>query len=426
MNFQEMSLSTTLLDAVRESGYVVPTPIQEATVPVAMAGKDVLGCAQTGSGKTAAFVLPILQKLGTGRQKSDDRQIRSLILVPTRELAIQNYDCFVRLGVYTDLCTAVIYGGVSQNPQVEAIKSGVDVLVATPGRLNDLIRQGFISLEKLEIFVLDEADRMLDMGFIHDVKAIIRLLPRKRQTLLFSATMPKEVEELALGLLNDPVTVKVDPVTGTGKKIKQSVYFVARENKKKLLFYLLTEGGVSTALVFTRTKGNADQIARFLNKNGIDAMAIHGDKSQTARQKALSSFKAGKIGVLVATDIAARGIDIVELPYVVNYNIPEEPETYIHRIGRTGRAGQGGAAISICSAEELKDWRAIEKLTKASIFTADCEWSVKDMLPCERVRQTRPPQATAKSEKRSAAKPSKMPRENKKKRRPFSDSVKHP
>lgn len=382
MNFNEMNLIAPLVDAVKKSGYDTPTPIQTETIPLILEGKDILGCAQTGTGKTAAFVLPILQHLAKGNAegvKPSRRPIRALILAPTRELAIQNYDAFVEFGKELSIKSAVVFGGVNQSRQVEALRRGVDVVVATPGRLCDLIRQGFISLNRLEIFVLDEADRMLDMGFIRDVKTVISLLPEKRQTLLFSATMPKEVEELALSLLRNPATVKISPVTSTVDKIEQFVYFLPRENKKDLLLHLLYEKGVSTALVFTRTKGGADQIARILSKNGIKAMAIHGNKSQNARQMALSSFKNGKISVLVATDIAARGIDISELPFVVNFNVPVESETYIHRIGRTGRAGLGGTAITLCSSDELDDWHAIEKLTKNVVPIGECPWSIKDM-----------------------------------------------
>lgn len=375
-----MNLIPALNSAIEKNGYTNPTPIQEATIPLALAGNDILGCAQTGTGKTAAFALPILQHLTESKKDSTAvRSIRALVLAPTRELAIQNFETFNKLGRGLKLRTTTVFGGVSQVKQVQMLKSGVDILVATPGRLIDLINQGFINLSSLEVFVLDEADRMLDMGFIHDVKRVITLLPEKRQTLLFSATMPKEVESLALTLLKNPKTVKVDPVTSTVDKIKQSVYFVGKDDKKKLLLQLLNEKGVSTALVFTRTKSNADQVVRILNQSKIDAMAIHGNKSQNARQTALNSFKTGRISVLAATDIAARGIDITELPFVINYNIPEEAETYIHRIGRTGRAGLGGTAISMCCSEELGDWRAIERLTKVNIPTSECEWSVKDM-----------------------------------------------
>lgn len=392
-----MNLMPPLVSAVHKNGYHAPTPIQEATVPLVLAGKDVLGCAQTGTGKTAAFALPVLQliaKRKAARQESSRRCIRALVLAPTRELALQNYEAFVLFGKGLPIRTAAVFGGVNQNRQVEELKRGVDVLVATPGRLNDLIRQGFIKLNHVEIFVLDEADRMLDMGFIHDVKAVIALLPEQKQTLLFSATMPKEVEDLALGLLKQPETVKINPVTSTVDKINQSVYFVKKEHKKDVLLHLLQEKGVATALVFTRTKRGADQVAAMLLKHKIKAMAIHGNKSQNARQTALTMFKSGKISVLVATDIAARGIDIIELPFVINYNIPEEAETYIHRIGRTGRAGLGGTAVSLCCSDELDNWRAIEKLTKKVVPAAASPWSIDNMKP------TQPPQKTGRGNRR--------------------------
>lgn len=397
MRFNEMNLMPPLVSAVHKNGYHAPTPIQEATVPLVLAGKDVLGCAQTGTGKTAAFALPVLQliaKRKAARQESSRRCIRALVLAPTRELALQNYEAFVLFGKGLPIRTAAVFGGVNQNRQVEELKRGVDILVATPGRLNDLIRQGFIKLDRVEIFVLDEADRMLDMGFIHDVKAVIALLPEQKQTLLFSATMPKEVEDLALGLLKQPETVKINPVTSTVDKINQSVYFVKKEHKKDVLLHLLQEKGVATALVFTRTKRGADQVVSMLLKHKIKAMAIHGNKSQNARQTALTMFKSGKISVLVATDIAARGIDIIELPFVINYNIPEEAETYIHRIGRTGRAGLGGTAVSLCCSDELDNWRAIEKLTKKAVPVAVSPWSIDDMKP------TQPPKKANRTGKR--------------------------
>lgn len=393
MQFREFDLSEPLQKAIDRFGYTEPTPIQKATIPLALAGDDILGCAQTGTGKTAAFVLPILQRLSHGAfPRTGRRPIRALVLAPTRELALQNFESFRYFGKSVGISSAVIFGGVNQSRQVDALARGVDVLAATPGRLLDLIGQGYISLDKLEIFVLDEADRMLDMGFIHDVKRIISLLPSLRQTMLFSATMPKEVEELALGMLKDPKTVKVDPVTSTVEKIAQSVYFVNREDKKSALLYLLKEKGVRTALVFVRTKSNADQVVRLLKRENIKAMAIHGDKSQKARENALESFKAGEIRVLAATDIASRGIDISELPYVINYNIPEESETYIHRIGRTGRAGLEGTAISLCGSDELLDWRAIEKLISEKVPVAKCPWSIENMQPTAKpAKQPRPP-----------------------------------
>lgn len=391
-----MNLVAPIMNNVEKSEYVTPTPIQLETIPLVLAGNDILGCAQTGTGKTAAFVLPILQRLlGENRAKNSHtfRRIRALVLAPTRELAIQNYDTFLRFGKGLNLRTIAVFGGVNQYSQVQALKSGVDILVATPGRLIDLINQGFVALNDLEIFVLDEADRMLDMGFIHDVKRVISLLPSPRQTLLFSATMPKEVENLALGLLTDPKTVKVDPVTSTVDKIEQSVYFVSKDDKKPLLIKLIKDNAMPSVLVFTRTKSGADQVARLLDHSGVAAMSIHGNKSQSARQTALNSFKSGKIRVLAATDIAARGIDIAELPFVINYNIPEVPETYIHRIGRTGRAGLGGTAISLCCSEELLDWRAIQKLIDTHVAVESCEWSIEDMKPTAKPKKVVTPRA---------------------------------
>ena len=319
-----------------------------------------LGCAQTGTGKTCAFAAPILQRLSASRVQG--HPLRALILTPTRELAIQIEESFLAYGKHLPLRCAVIFGGVGQNPQVEALGRGVDILVATPGRLMDLYQQGFVKLDQLEIFVLDEADRMLDMGFIHDVKKILKWLPRKKQTMLFSATMPPEIAELVNSLLHDPVRVAVDPVSSPVEAIEQSVYFVDKNNKTKLLAYLIRELDVKNALVFTRTKHGANKVARDLAKAGITAAAIHGNKSQTARQQALADFKAGKIQCLVATDIAARGLDIEELSHVFNYNLPEVPETYVHRIGRTGRAGREGAAVAFCDFGEKPLLRDIEKL----------------------------------------------------------------
>lgn len=392
MQFQQLNLISPLLKAVQAAGYVSPSPIQEKTIPLVLSGRDVLGCAQTGTGKTAAFALPILQRLHRSRPQGGGRPIRALILTPTRELAIQIFENFRDYGHDLPLRTAVIFGGVGQAPQVEALKAGVDILVATPGRLNDLIGQGFIRLETLEIFVLDEADRMLDMGFLHDVKKVIAQLPKKRQTLFFSATMPPAVEELALGLLTDPATVKISPVTKTVDKIAQSVFFVKKADKVDLLLWLLEERQMEAVLVFNRTKHGANQLAEKLTRAGVQAMAIHGNKSQTARQEALGRFKAGKLRVLVATDIAARGIDVAELPFVINFHVPDTPEAYIHRIGRTGRAGLEGEAITLCCAEELEDWRDIEKHTKQSVPVTTCRWSVTDMQPeAAPPREPRPP-----------------------------------
>ncbi|MEG0770042.1 MAG: DEAD/DEAH box helicase [Ruthenibacterium sp.] len=368
MTFSELNLIPPLLKAAHDAGYETPSPIQEQAIPPVLAGRDLLGCAQTGTGKTAAFAMPILQRLftspacGTGK-----RPIRALILTPTRELALQIDESFADYGKYMKLRPCVIFGGVNQNPQVAKLKAGVDVLTATPGRLNDLIQQGFIHLGDIEVFVLDEADRMLDMGFVHDVKRIIKYLPAKRQTLLFSATMPREIEQLADTLLHDPAKVMVTPPATTVEKIDQSLYFVDKGNKRYLLASLLKNAAVTNALVFTRTKHGADRVVRELSHEGIEAMAIHGNKSQNARQDALGRFKDGRIRVLIATDIAARGIDVSGLSHVFNYDLPNIPETYVHRIGRTARAGQEGIAISFCDFEEKAYLSDIEKLIKTQI-----------------------------------------------------------
>ena len=360
MTFQSLGLCAPILAALKEQGYEAPSPIQEQAIPPALAGRDVLGCAQTGTGKTCAFASPILQRLSEAR--TPDHRLRALILTPTRELAIQIGESFAAYGAHLSLRHTVIFGGVGQNPQVEALGRGVDILVATPGRLMDLYQQGFVRLEDLEIFVLDEADRMLDMGFIHDVKKILKWLPAKKQTMLFSATMPPEIAALVNSLLHDPAQVAVDPVSSPVEAIRQSVFFVDKCNKTKLLALLIGQLEVKNALVFTRTKHGANKVARDLGKEGLTAAAIHGNKSQTARQQALSDFKAGRIRCLVATDIAARGLDIEDLSHVFNYNLPEVPETYVHRIGRTGRAGREGVAVSFCDFGEKPLLKDIEKL----------------------------------------------------------------
>jgi len=360
MTFRELGLIAPILNALTEQGYETPSPIQRKAIPPALQGRDVLGCAQTGTGKTCAFAAPILQRLN--KNKVNGRPIRALILTPTRELAIQIGESFQAYGRHLKLRSAVIFGGVGQNPQVEALKQGVDILVATPGRLEDLHQQGFIDVSRLEIFVLDEADRMLDMGFIHDVRKILKWLPEKKQTLFFSATIPPEITDLVNSLLHDPVKVAVDPISSPVEAIEQLVYFVDKGNKTRLLAHLVEALEVKNALVFTRTKHGANKVARDLEKAGITAAAIHGNKSQTARQQALADFKAGRIQCLVATDIAARGLDIEELSHVFNYNLTEVPETYIHRIGRTGRAGREGVAVSLCDFPEQELLKGIEKL----------------------------------------------------------------
>lgn len=361
MVFKDLNLIQPLLDALKAEGYTTPTPIQQKAIPLVLDRRDVLGCAQTGTGKTAAFALPILQILKES-PVSHQRKLRSLILSPTRELAIQIGESFAAYGKYTQLKHAVIFGGVPQGTQTKALQKGVDIVVATPGRLLDLLNQGFISLQHIEIFVLDEADRMLDMGFIHDIKKVLTKLPSRKQSLFFSATMGEEIRKLAGSILHDPCKVEVTPVSSAAETVKQSVYFVAKSAKRNLLIHLLKEYSIENALVFTRTKHGADRVAKNLNFAGISAEAIHGNKSQNARQRALQNFRDKKIQVLVATDIAARGIDLEKLSHVFNFELPNEPESYVHRIGRTGRAGESGTAISFCDMEEREYLRSINKL----------------------------------------------------------------
>ncbi len=402
MKFRELGLIDPLVKALEKQGYTDPTPIQEGAIPPALAGRDVLGCAQTGTGKTCAFATPILQRLN-GRTPNP-RVIRALILTPTRELAIQIQDSFEAYGCYLSLRSAVIFGGVGQQPQVDKIRQGLDILVATPGRLLDLHGQGLLDLSHIEIFVLDEADRMLDMGFIHDVRRVIKLLPQKKQTLFFSATMPPEVMDLVNSLLRDYARVAVDPVSSPVEVIRQSLYYVDKANKTKLLAWLLEEQNIPSALVFSRTKHGANRIAQDLNKRGISAAAIHGNKSQTARVQALNDFKAGRVRVLVATDIAARGIDIDQLPCVFNYNLPDVPETYVHRIGRTGRAGHEGIAISFCQFDEQEELKGIEKLLGRKIpVVANHPWPMANFDPPQKDKHGRPVNAED-AEARAAAK----------------------
>ncbi len=360
MSFKNLQLIEPVMKALTEEGYVIPTPIQQQAIPYILAGRDLQGCAQTGTGKTAAFAMPIIQLLH--EQKQHRNGIKVLVLTPTRELAIQIDESFAVYGKYSNLKHTVIYGGVSQLHQVNALKRGIDVLIATPGRLLDLIGQGYIDLRQLGIFVLDEADRMLDMGFINDVKKVITHLPQKRQTLLFSATMPPEIEKLARSMLINPAKVEVTPPATTVDMIDQRIYHTNKVDKTGLLLYLLDDSRIRSALVFTRTKHGADKVVRFLLREKVRSAAIHGNKSQNARQAALNSFKEGKLRVLVATDIAARGIDIDDLTHVFNYDLPDVPETYVHRIGRTGRAGNAGTAIAFCDPEEKAELRDIEKL----------------------------------------------------------------
>jgi ATP-dependent RNA helicase RhlE len=366
MSFQKFNLSSAIMKALEEKGYAEPTPVQDQAIPLILAGRDLLGTAQTGTGKTAAFCIPILQRLISSRGNN----IRALILTPTRELAIQVSDNLKLYGKHLPLSSAVLYGGVSQFNQVRDLKRGADIVVATPGRLLDLISQKIVSLKDLEILVLDEADRMLDMGFVHDVKRIIKMSPATRQNILFSATMPVEVNALVKEILRNPVRVSVDSKVSK-PIIDQSVYFVSRESKRALLKHVIKEREMQTVIVFARTKYGADKIARDLNKVGISAEAFHGDKSQQARQRALTNFKQNATRVLVATDIAARGIDIADLPFVINYELPESAETYTHRIGRTGRAGASGAAISFCDQEERGQLKNINRISSANLTVVE-------------------------------------------------------
>jgi ATP-dependent RNA helicase RhlE len=367
MQFQNLQLIEPLLRAVRAEGYTEPTPIQVQAIPHVLKGKDLLGCAQTGTGKTAAFALPILQRLLERPAPQGGRPIRVLVLSPTRELATQIGDSFRSYGRHTTPRATVIFGGVGQQPQVEALRRNPDILVATPGRLLDLMNQGYVKLDKLEILVLDEADRMLDMGFIHDVKRIINALPKRRQTLLFSATMPKDIQDLANNILIEPVHVEVTPQATTVDKVQQSVYFVEKNQKRDLLEHLLRDKNVTRALVFTRTKHGANKVVKQLLNARIHAEAIHGNKSQTARERALANFKSNAIRVLVATDIAARGLDVEDISHVINYDLPNEPESYVHRIGRTARAGAEGIAYSFCDTEERAYLRDIERLIRMRV-----------------------------------------------------------
>ena len=372
MKFSDLALNERILRAVAEKGYVNPTPIQEGAIPKILDGHDVIGVAQTGTGKTAAFSIPTLQIL-TEKQASRRGKptIKGLILTPTRELAIQIAENLEEYGKYLDLKHMVMFGGVGQNPQVKALQRGVDLLVATPGRLLDLIGQGYVHLDSIEFFVLDEADRMLDMGFVHDVRKVLKLLPQNRQNLLFSATMPANIVTLARGFMTDPQTVAVTPPSSTAERVDQEVYYVAKGDKRRLLKHLLENEIRGQVLVFSRTKHGANRIVKDLDKDGIDAAAIHGNKSQTARQRALGDFKDGNLRVLVATDIAARGIDVEELPQVIQFDLPNVAETYVHRIGRTGRAGLSGKAISFCETDEKAYLRDIYKLTKQPIDVVD-------------------------------------------------------
>ena len=390
MPFRSLKIIEPILKALQEEGYNTPTPIQAQAIPIVLQGTDLLGCAQTGTGKTAAFAIPILQLLSANKNYDRKRKIRSLILTPTRELAIQIGESFNAYGRHAGLKSTVIFGGVNQNPQTATLQGGVDILIATPGRLLDLMNQGFISLKEIEIFVLDEADRMLDMGFIHDVKKIIAVLPHKRQTLFFSATMPSEIVKLSGSILNKPVKVEVTPSASTVDIIQQFVYFVDKGNKSALLIHVLKDPSIKSALVFTRTKHGADKVVKILSKNKITAEAIHGNKAQNARQRALTNFKSKNTRVLVATDIEARGIDVEDMEFVINFEISNIAETYVHRIGRTGRAGAKGTAYSFCDAEEKVYLKDIEKLTGKKIqVVPDHPFPLMDHNPVKTTQQQR-------------------------------------
>lgn len=429
MKFQTLHITEPILKAVKEQGYVDPTPIQEQAIPYALQGRDILGCAQTGTGKTAAFSIPTIQLL----KKHYKQSIRSLIVTPTRELAIQIQENITAYAQYTTIRSAVIFGGVPQKPQERILKAGVDILVATPGRLNDLIQQGIIDISHIEIFILDEADRMLDMGFLPDVKRIIAKLPKRKQTLFFSATMPSEIRKLAQSLLHELVSIEVTPASTTVEKIDQSLYYVDKANKKRLLLKLLQKNRVQNALVFTRTKRNANRLAKYLNENGVTTGVIHGNKSQNARQQALLQFKEGKSRVLVATDIAARGIDVQELSHVFNFDIPNEAEVYVHRIGRTGRAGRQGCAIAFSDCNEAEYVKNIEKLIRMHIpVVEDREFPMRNLEPAasaqsQNRRRQKPaakPSVSNRSENRSAAMKTQTsaatPKRNNRRRRPQS------
>ncbi len=371
MQFDSLDIIDPILKALNEEGYSSPTPVQAESIPIVLAGEDLLACAQTGTGKTAAFAIPILQRLYESHVHGEKRRVKSLVLTPTRELAVQIGESFTAYGRHTGISNTVLFGGVNQNPQTARLLRGVDIVVATPGRLLDLMGQGHLHLRDIEYFVLDEADRMLDMGFMHEVKKILAALPAKRQSLFFSATMPPEIVKLSASILHKPRKVSVTPVSSTVEIINQNILFVDKSNKNSLLVHLLQDTTIRNALVFTRTKHGADKVAKFLLHHDIKAEAIHGNKSQNARQRALNNFKAQKTRVLVATDIAARGIDVDELEYVINVDLPEVPETYVHRIGRTGRAGASGTAYSFCTADEKAFLRDIEMLIARTIPVID-------------------------------------------------------
>jgi len=432
MKFEELRLAEPILRAVVAEGYLLPTPIQIKAIPHVIEGRDLLGCAQTGTGKTAAFALPILHRLSQSNGNGDAahgsrhetrhhaapagkqrqrRPVRCLVLSPTRELALQIAESFRAYGRFTGLRHTVVYGGVNQNPQTLALRDGVDILVATPGRLLDLMNQGFIDLRAVEVFVLDEADRMLDMGFIPDIRRVVAKLPAKRQTLFFSATMPPDIRKLADTILSHPVSVQVAPASAPADNVEHSVYFVEKPNKPTLLTHLLSSTPVSRALIFTRTKHGADRVAKHLHRAGIRAEAIHGEKSQTARQRALENFRSNRTSVLVATDIAARGLDIDEISHVINYDLPNVPETYVHRIGRTARAGASGIAVSFCDHDERPHLKAIERLIRRSITVqrADAAVSNGSLAAANRHAASGPPRHSKPAAVATQARPADKP-----------------
>jgi ATP-dependent RNA helicase RhlE len=407
MQFKDLNIMPDIIKALEKESYDIPTPIQEEAIPVILSGRDLLGCAQTGTGKTAAFAIPTIQLLSEEKVPHQAKQnIRALIVTPTRELALQIYESFNTYGKFTNLKCCVVFGGVSQKPQEENLKQRVDILVATPGRLLALIDQKIINIEHIKIFILDEADRMLDMGFIHDVKRIIAKTPLKKQTLLFSATMPPDIAKLAGTILKTPAKIEITPVSSTVDTIEQYLYFVDKNNKKDLLLHILKDKNIVSALVFTRTKHGADRLIKQLSRNNVIAQAIHGDKSQGARQSALNNFKNKTLRILLATDIASRGIDIDELTHVINYDLPDMPETYVHRIGRTGRAGLGGTAISFCDFDEKGQLNDIEKLIgKKLIEIKDHPYPLKNNAPA--IKAVQPRRDTAKTAKSQAKPPKK-------------------
>ncbi len=420
MQFEDLDLIPPVLKALKEENYERPTSIQQQAIPLALKRHDILASAQTGTGKTAAFAIPIIQHLAADRAQQQKRKVKALVITPTRELALQIGESFTTYGKHTDLRNTVIFGGVGQKPQTDALKRGVDVLVATPGRLLDLMNQGFVHLRDIKYFVLDEADRMLDMGFIHDIKKIIASLPSKRQSLFFSATMPKNIVALSATILTDPKKVEVTPVSSAAETVQQYIYYTNKAKKRELLKHILTDEDMDQVLLFARTKHGADKIVRDLQKSKVKAAAIHGNKSQTQRQKALNLFKSRELRILVATDIAARGIDIDKLRYVINYDIPNVAETYVHRIGRSGRAGEEGVAISICEPEENAYVKDIERLIKQRLQVmeenpfpqTDRPMTAKEKKEDEKEKQRKRQEFFANRKKRQSTSGSRGPKRN--------------